>query len=392
MHRPFKIALVAVFVGLLWLVGLQVLWPFIPDGPALKGVVLEPQPVRWDRQALWQGTTFRTIDKWYDGHVGLRNFWVRLDNQLTFSLFYEVPQHATETPVIVSEHEWLFEPQYIRNAIRPRDISDTRLREYAQQIRTIQDKLARYGVPFYLIVAPNKAEVYPEHVPPAYFARHQPAEITTNYKRARTFFREAGIHFYDGPGRFAEWKNTGDRYLFARAGTHWSYDAAFRVLQEIREQLNPLLRHPMPELKLGGSPMKLPQANDHDLLDPLNLLYTGMHEHKLPSPLVIPQHTVPEAQLPRILWVHDSFGWNLIELLYSANAAQPSESLYYFGVVHGSENVFRIPGAIKTDLPVNKIEWKSYLKSYDAVIMVWTDIAFDHYGWGFFQAIDRALP
>lgn len=325
MHRPFKIALAAAFVAILWLVGVQVVWPFIFTG-SLKGVVDAPPPIRWDRQSLQKGETFRAIDKWYDIHVGLRNFWVRLDNQATFSLFYEVPPHVANSPVVVSEHEWLFEPQYIRNSIRPRDISDARMRAYAKQIRAIQDKLARYGVPFYLIVAPNKAEVYPEHVPPAYFTRHQPAEVTTNYERARTFFKEAGVHFYDGPGRFAEWKNTGDRYLFARSGTHWSYDAAFRVLQEVREQLNPLLKHPIPELKTGGSPMKSPQANDRDLLDLLNLLYTGVHEHKLPTPHVLAQTEVPEALLPRILWVHDSFAWNLIELLYSANAMQPSES------------------------------------------------------------------
>jgi SGNH hydrolase-like domain, acetyltransferase AlgX len=385
MHRPLKIALIAVFLGTLWLVGLQVFWPVLPVGAKLKGVTEEVPEPKWAWTTVRHGELFRAVDQWYDNNVGLRNFWVRLDNQVSFSLFREVAYHGLGTQVVAGEHDWLFERHYITNAVTPGKMTEEQLQALAHRIRSVQDKLARLGVPFLLVVAPNKAEVYPEHAPAAYLAGRQPADILTNYKRARPIFREAGVHFYDGPGRYDEWKRAGTRDLFARSGTHWSYDSAFRVLQEIRELLNPQMRHLLPELKLTGRPVLEPQLSDTDLILLLNLLHTGIYEHPLPYSVPVPQILVPDEQLPRLLWVHDSFGFVLIDLLYSARAVQPSHSLYYF------ENEYSIPGYGRTGTEVKKIDWKTYLKSYDAVIMVWTDIAFEHQGWGFFEALERSL-
>ena len=101
---------------------------------------------------------------------------------------------------------------------------------------------------------------------------------------------------------------------------------------------------------------------------------------------MVAQTAVPETDLPRILWVHDSFGWALIDLLYPARAARPSESLYYF------KTAFAIPGVIPIDRDLGALNWEDYLGGCDAVVIVWTEIAFDFKGWGFFDALDRALP
>jgi hypothetical protein len=103
-------------------------------------------------------------------------------------------------------------------------------------------------------------------------------------------------------------------------------------------------------------------------------------------PVLLPQQAVPVGQLPRILWIHDSFGWPLIELVYNANVAQPTESLYYF------ETAYRIPGGVRAPTEIKAIDWEAYLKNQDAVVMVWTEIAFTYLGWDFFDTLDRELP
>jgi hypothetical protein len=328
---------------------------------------------------------FREISKWYDANVGLRNIWVRIDNQVSYTFFNEVAYHGIGTQVVAGPHDWLFERHYINDAVRPYDMTDARLREFAKLIRSVQDKLARRGIPLLVVVGPNKAEVYPEHAPAAYFAGRDPDQVTTNFEHARPILQEAGVKFYDGPARFAEWKRAGVQNLFARSGSHWSYNSAFRVLGEVREQLNPHMRHRIPELKLAANPVGLPRQTDTDLITLLNLLEFGPYEHPVLSPVPILQTAVPNAQLPHILWVHDSFGLVLIEMLYAAHAARPSESLYYFA------NVYHVPGLTKTNLVIKDIDWKTFIGQYDAVVMVWTDIAFEHRGWGFFETLDRQL-
>lgn len=384
-RRPWKFLLVTLFCGSLALVGLQVFWPFLPQGERLHGVSAEPPAVKWDWQEFKAGQTARQVEAWYNVRVGLRNFWVRLDNQVSYTFFGEVNPRSEGSRLIAGEHDWLFEYQYIETAVMPSQWRPA-VPTVVERLKSVQEKLARRGIPLLVVVAPSKVEVYPEHVPPAYFVGRKPADNATDFELARPLMQAAGINYYDGPARFAAWKAAGERNLFGRAGTHWSYQSSLRVLREIRERLNPGMRHPLPDFTVSSTPVGPPRVTDRDLLDLTNLLVSAPYAHPLPYPVLKPQYDVPNAELPRILWVHDSFGWVLIDQLYAAHAMQPSESLYYFNTV------YRIPGATKTDVDLKKIDWEAHLKSYDAVVIVWTEIAFDFASWGFIETLDRALP
>ncbi len=385
MTRPWPTFLATIFCAFLGLVGLQVVWPFLPQFDKLHGLTSTPPPIQWNWAECKTGNLARQIEAWYSIRVGLRNFWVALDNQVSYTFFGEVNPRSEGSRVVAGEHDWLFEYQYIQTAVTSGQGKATAPSVVAR-LRSVQEKLARRGIPFLLVVGPSKAEVYPEHVPAAYFGGRQPADYTTDYELVRPLMQAAGINFYDGPARYAAWKAAGERNLFARAGTHWSYQSSLRVLQEIRGRLNPVLRHPLPELVISSTPIGPPRVTDRDLLDLINLLVSAPYEHPLPYPVLKPQYTVPNEQLPRILWVHDSFGWVLIDQLYTAHAVRPSESLYYFNTC------YRIPGGVKTDLNLKNIDWETYLKSYDAVVVVWTEIACDFDSWGFIETLDRALP
>jgi hypothetical protein len=374
------------FAGLLWFVGLQTFFPFITLGDPLRGVTKEPAAPTWGCLALRSGATFRAIDDWFSSHVGLRNFWVRLDNQITYSLFGETERRSEGTHVVAGPGDWLFEHHYITHAVHPGGPTEAELRQSMVRLRRVQDKLAAHGLPLLLLVAPSKVETYPEHVPAAYWGGRDPARVTTTFERGRPLLAAYGINFYDGPARFREWKQTLPDNLFTRSGTHWSYYSAYHVLNELRDRLNPVMRHPLPEFRLKALHNRKPLGADEDLLALINLLVDTPHRHPTPSPDLAAQTAVPVEKLPRILWVHDSFGWPLIELLYAANAARPSESLYYF------QNAYAIPGGVKTDRDLAKINWETYLRDYDAVVLVWTEIAFDSMGWGFLEAVDQHLP
>ena len=374
-------------VGFLWLVGAGTFLPLpLPTGKALRGVTTPPPAPTWDWETLRSGAAFRAVETWYSANVGFRNAWVRLDNQISYSLFGETLTRPEGTHVVAGDDDWLFEHHYITYAVKPAHMSEADIRSSLASIRRVQDKLAARGVPFLLVVAPSKVEVYPEKVPAVYWGGRDPAAIETNFERARPFFAEYGINLYDGPARFLEWKRTLPDNLFTRSGTHWSYYAVSQVLADLRARLNPGMRHPLPEFRIAALRNRAPVGNDEDLLELMNLLVSAPYRHRAPYPELVAHTAVPEADLPRILWVHDSFGWALIDLLYPARAARPSESLYYF------KSAFSIPGIKPVDRDLPTLDWEEYLKDYDAVVMVWTEIAFDFTGWGFFEAVDRALP
>ena len=386
MHRTAQITLITLFVGVLFMVGLQPLLPFPPAGGKLRGMADDPPAPVWNADTFLSGEAFRRTNTWFDSNVGLRNFWVRLDSEVTYALFGEAIEHKVGTNVVVGEHDWLFEQQYVKHAITPVSPEDERVKAAIRHMRSVQDKLARRSIPFLLLVAPSKVEIYPEHVPAAQFGGRQLDQITTEYERYRPLLQAAGINLYDGRQVFLDWKKAGARNLFARSGTHWSYSAALRVLQDVRERLNPGMRHPMPAFTVERTVLEPAQGDDIDLLKLLNLLTLFPYNHPHSRPVLAPQQDIPPDQLPRILWVHDSFGWSLIELLYDGNVSRPPESLYYFNNFH------RIPGGGRLNTNVRQVDWNNYLKDQDAVVMVWTEIAFTSLGWNFFETLDAQLP
>ncbi|MBP9912371.1 MAG: hypothetical protein KBF26_03075 [Opitutaceae bacterium] len=386
MKNRAKKFLVVSFVGFLWLVTAQTFFNFLPAGPKLRGVTEAPPAPRWDLASFSSGTAFRGIEDWFNARIGLRNFWVRLDNHVNYALFKETALREQGTRVVAGEDDWLYEHHYIRYAVTPGAMTDAELRAAIARIRSVQDKLARRGIPFELVIGPSKVEVYPEHAPKVFFGGRRPDQVTTNFERARPLLQEYGINFYDAPARYQAWKKTMPDNLFSRAGTHWSYYSVYYVLNELRARLNPMMRRPIPELKIKQLLPNSPRMEDNDLLSLMNLLTIAPYEHPTPFPDLVPQTELKGDQLPRILWVHDSFGWMPINLLYNAKAVRPSESLYYFSL-----GVYDLPGITPKQRDLKKLDWEHYLKDYDAVVMVFTEIAFDYVGWGFFETLDQNL-
>jgi hypothetical protein len=380
-----KLLLATGFIAWLWLVGGLTFLPGLQLGGSLRGVTEKPPPPGWSLAGLLNGATFSAAEEWFAQHIGFHNLWVRLDNQISYTLLRESPVRESGTRVVVGPDDWLYEHVYITAAITPGARKVAELTELAALIRRVQDKLARRGHPLLLVVAPSKVEIYPEHVPPAHFAGLDPATVTTTYEQLRPLLHAAGVEFFDGPDRFATWKSEGRGHLFARTGTHWSYYAIYHVLGELRDSLNPQLQRPLPELELTALDYRPPQRTDTDLHRLLNLLLPPLHDPLQPFPVIRAQSSLPDEALPRLLWVNDSFGLGLIDVLYHAHAMRPTECLYY------NENVYALPGFAKTTRRISDIDWESYLTGFDAVVMVLNELAFEQGGWGFFETLDTAL-
>lgn len=385
MTRRTPVLLTYGFVLWLWLIGLHSFFPTLQIGSSLRGVVDKPAAPASTLNGLLDGSVFRATEEWFSSHVGLHNLWVRLDNQVSYTLFRESPVRPSGTRVVVGPGDWLFEHAYINAAVTPSPHATAQLKEMAARIRRVQEKLAQRGPQLLLVVAPSKVELYTEHVPALHFAGRTPADVTTTYERLRPLLREAGVEFFDGPARFAAWKAEGQEHLFARTGTHWSYYAIYHTALELRSLLNPRVHRPIPELDLASLDYRPPQRTDTDLHRLLNLLLPPFHDAEQPFPQLTPQGSVPVDALPRLLWVNDSFGLGLVDTLYRANAMQPTDCLYYF------QNIYQLPGFEKSDREISALDWNTYIHQFDAVVVVLTEVVFDAGGWGFFDALDAAL-
>ena len=383
-RRP-KIALLAT-VAVFWaLVVADTFLPLPNILPKLKGATTPPPSPEWSLTALRTGKTMQAISVWFDAHIGLRSFWVRLDNQIDYSLFHRITHRGAGTRLVLGADDWLYEHQYILYATKKSSLTPEECASRIERMRRVEAKLARRGVPLLYVVAPCKVSAYPEHVPSEFFERKNPEDIVTGWELASHSLLNSGVSYIDGPALFRCWKREGMTDLFAHSGTHWSYVSALRIWDEIRASLNPRLTRPIPPLQHDPLQSHRPKNDDRDLINLANLLISWPYEHPLPKPTMIPQKDIETADLPRILWIHDSFGSALITTLYEANAARPSNSLYYFATE------MSIPEYVATGRKVAEIDWPVYLRDYDAVVLVWTEAAFEFDCNGFYEALDKAL-
>lgn len=383
--RRLKIALLATVAAFWALVVLDTAYPLPVILHALKGAEVKRPAPEWSLPALRSGTTAKALSDWFDVHIGLRSFWVRLDNQIDYTFFNQVVDRSNGTRLVHAPGDWFYERQYIEFAISKSTVSEEEFRRRVERMRRVEAKLARRGIPLLYVIAPSKASVYPEHIPAEFFHDKKPERIVTSWELGRNCLQDSGVSYIDGPALFDRWKREGVPDLFARSGTHWSYVSALRIWEEIRLSLNPRLSRPIPPLQYEPLQARRPQDDDRDLLDVANLLVTWPYEHPLPKPTMIPQRTVPASDLPRILWVHDSFGWVLLEELYESNSARPSNSLYYFATE------MKVPEGGATGRKIAEIDWPTYLRDYDAIVLVWTEISYAFDSYGFFETLDRAL-
>jgi hypothetical protein len=316
----------------------------------------------------------------------LRSFWIRLDNQIGYSLFSELPQKSGGTKVIMGPDNWFYEAHYNDWALKECTVTPAELQERAATARRAQDKLAAIGLPLVVVVAPVKVSLYPEHLPDGTLHGRDLRTVSTLSKQQLPLLRQAGVSLVDGTDLLRRWKSDGIPDLFAPSGTHWSYLACERVWREIHNELAPRMRRPLPPTKAISINPGRPAGSDRDLIEFANFLWDDELEHPVFRPEMHVQHETKTSDLPRLLWVNDSFGWPLIELLYESKAAQPSDSLYYYA------NRYALP-EIKPAGPIPPTtELAKYLAGFDAVIVVCSEAALDFDFWGFFKQVDSALP
>jgi hypothetical protein len=131
--------------------------------------------------------------------------------------------------VVVGKEGYLYENGYINEyfgfARRYADTTDEQLEARVAVLRAIQEKLARAGVAFCVVITPSKAAFLPQYIPEWYLAKHIVApEYVRPYHRFTEMLAREGVFFIDSASVY---KETGLVEIFPKTGTHWTKLAAF---------------------------------------------------------------------------------------------------------------------------------------------------------------------
>ena len=104
------------------------------------------------------------FESWFSEHFGLRGNLVTAYSDLTRKLFGV----STEKDVIIGTDDWLYYTPSVPDATGVRTLSDTEIRHMVHNLSLVNSYAASKGTKLFFAPAPNKASIYPEHLPKRY--------------------------------------------------------------------------------------------------------------------------------------------------------------------------------------------------------------------------------
>lgn len=371
------------FVGFLSLPLAQTLSGFAPV-KALGGTVAE-EPARAERSlAAWHDGAIQVeIEATLVKQLGLRDWIVRLDNQLKFWLF-----RTTKRPVVRGPDDWLFEDGYLTAKTHATLDSTNAILANAYGLALSQQILAEHGITQIVLVSPSKTETLPEHLAFPHRQVHEaghPRDIDV----VQEVLRLGYLNHFDAQALFTRWHATEpDFALFPRSGTHWSHVAATRVVVGLLDTVETVGHVDVPSFDLADVRLgSTTGASEDDMVVMANLLVEAGLRDPMPVPS-LKRRTGDQAEPCGLLFVTSSFGWLPLDYLSRTGAFSPLTVYYYFRSAYDYRGAVR---GEKRSLPDGPDALREEISKHKVVVVESNVSMLRGLGYGFADAVQKAF-
>lgn len=241
-HRIHSITL-WLFLSLLLLTGIQGLFRIVKE-KELLGVVTVQQICPPSLDSLADGTFQRCATLHLNNRLGFRNSLIRINSQLTFSLFGISPA----SNVVIGKDRYLFETGYINSWLGKDNTSREKIAGKVHRLRAFQDIMKENGVHFIVVFCPSKARFMPENLPHKFRTKG----VRTNYETyVEVIAKEApDLNFIDFSDYFRKLKMSSPYTLFPKGGTHWTnFSSRYYALDSLLHYMENLSGSEYPSLR-----------------------------------------------------------------------------------------------------------------------------------------------
>jgi hypothetical protein len=337
---------------------------------ALKGDVKVPGNIEFDKNDWFSGYYQEEKEKYLNSSFGFRNQFVKLNNQLAYSIFHK----AKANGVIIGKETYLYEKSYIDAYTGTDFLGEDSINHTIKRLRFITDTMNKLGKQLIVVFAAGKASFYPEYIPDKYM----PVRGKTNYKYMSDQAKAAGLNVIDFNKWFVDNKHTSKYPLYPQHGVHWStYGTALAADSLIRtiEQLRGI---DAPELKFNGVVMEQPHDVDYDIADGMNLLFR-FKSFDVAYPNMLPVETKGKTR-PKVLVISDSFYWGMYNLGI-ANCFENDHFWYY------NKQVF--PESATKELLVQDLDLGEELSKHEVFVIMATEATLRKISWEFIENVEN---
>lgn len=378
-----KLIWVAVSALLFWAPLTLWMWPVVPES-RLVGATEKAELPDFSWEGLIQGSYTRKIEGWFTEQLGLRPTAIRLDNQINYSVFDEMPL-TRGSRLTLGRDRWMFQQSRIHYYLGwEKRVDMDLLRHRMEGLRGIQDLADSMDKPFVFVIAPIKSTIYPEQMRQSVLKARDPS-LKTTYERVRPLFDEFGVRVFDGREAAHQMRAADPGFpVFAPEATHWSFAFAAHCLVDIFRDLDSHTPRALPTFEWHPGKAAKAEGDERDVGLHANLFSTRYDHARIEYPKM---HVQLNDGPVRVAIIGDSFAWTLSAVLngmYCDAAASPQIDVFYY-----FNNLYRVPGRSQQPFSRDTFDIRQLLRDYDVVMMVTSEEGLWDLGQGVPEAVEK---
>lgn len=338
----------------------------------LAGAIAQPEYQPFQLKNWFTGEYQETKETFLNASFGFRNFFVRLNNQISFSLFHK----ARANGVIIGKENYLFEENYIR-AINGTDFigTDSTLHRF-KLLQLVSDSLKAHGKDLIVVLAAGKGTFYREYIPDH---RKKP-KSNTNYEMHASLARDSDLHVIDFNRYLLNEKTTSPYPLYPRYGIHWSTYAACRIADSLTRYIEHIREIDLPGVYFTEVRKEPAHGDDIDISEGMNLLF-ALKPDTMGYPLMKFEPDNGQVK-PSLLVISDSYFWGM----YNFGIARCFRECHFWFY---NQQVY--PETFTKPLATSDLNLKEQLMKHDVVVIMATEANLAKLGWGFIEKAARVF-
>jgi hypothetical protein len=344
----------------------------------------------------WRGEFAAAADGWMRERAGMRGWLVKINRQIRYSLFGQVAAAPLQKrSVVIGEAPYIHENIYLAEALRRPVVTPEKMDAFAARLARTQALLNAEGTAFLVVLAPNKALLYPETLPA--WARARVADANADFPAFLEALRRHRVSHLDTMSLFRQLRPAFPDVVPPHS-SHWSFHGAWLALQSALPIVN--RQHVLGDLPVPVTEeliVQQPLSMDGELRAQLNLFF-GRHLVPVPAayPVAGPLPAGSEKKLDALV-VGDSYGFGMMDALARSRLCSRVQYLYYMRsgyeaspgsfdsrrerLLSSARGIGRFRNSEETG--------RRFLDGKHLVVLVLTSFNIDKYGWGFDRMVER---
>jgi hypothetical protein len=321
----------------------------------LEGYIEKAECPVMHKASIWSGTWQRDEEQYLKQRLAFSSKFIRLANQMRYSFF-----STSKADVFVGKDSYLYQYGYVYNHNGENTSDKNTIVNNVTCLSHLRDSLQAHNTDLVVLIAPGKADFYPEYLPSRYQKKIKP----TNYDLYSQYLYKANINYLDFNKWICSLKGKTKYPLYPKTGVHWNQYACLLAQDSIVRYFEAKYNRLLPHIIAKNITMsKVMNGKDDDLEKILNLIFP-IPDNPMPHITFAPQSSTAQREKIKVLVIGDSYYHGLRDTGLEKWVFGDSEYWYYFDAVSkDGKDIGHV---------MDMYNVKEKMNTFDVVLMVMT--------------------